>query len=324
MNSSKPLILLVDDDDLILDTIKMSLADQCYQFATATDGKEALKIVEQTPPSLVITDVTMPIMNGLDLCKSIKENYNTRLIPVIVVTAFDAFEDKIKAIKAGADEFLSKPFNTLELKVRINALLRFKDLVDRLEDFSKVLSALARAIDARDHYTQGHCTRVSYLAKEIGKSMNLEQNVIDDLGLAGLLHDIGKIGIPESILNKPGKLTHEEMDIMKTHPVIGEKILKPLKTTETFRSIIRSHHERLDGTGYPDGHRAEQIVVPVRVIAVADVFDALRSDRPYRNSLDLSTTLDIIEQEIERGFWDRDVFSELKKVSARDTVKFMH
>ena len=199
-----------------------------------------------------------------------------------------------------------------------------KDLVDRLEDFSKVLSALARAIDARDHYTQGHCTRVSYLAKEIGKSMNLEQNVIDDLGLAGLLHDIGKIGIPESILNKPGKLTHEEMDIMKTHPVIGEKILKPLKTTETFRSIIRSHHERLDGTGYPDGHRAEQIVVPVRVIAVADVFDALRSDRPYRNSLDLSTTLDIIEQEIERGFWDRDVFSELKKVSARDTVKFMH
>ncbi len=324
MNKEKSLILLVDDDDLVLSTTQMALSDQDYEFITANNGKDALQLTFDKNPSLVITDVTMPIMNGLELCRSIKENYETRLISVIVVTAYDALEDKIEAIKAGADEFISKPYNIIELKVRIKALLRFKKLTDKLEDFSKVISALAKAIDARDPYTRGHSYRVSYISMEIANILSLSDNAVDEIGEAGLLHDIGKIGIEESILNKSSILTPKEIKTMQTHPIIGENILKPLKSTQNFRSIIRSHHEKLNGSGYPDGLKDDQILISVRIISISDIFDAMRSDRPYRKGMSLVKTLSIIEDEVNKNYWDREVFKVMQNISNKENITSLY
>lgn len=324
MIKEKPLILLVDDDDLVLSTTQMALSDQDYEFITANNGKEALQLTFDKNPSLVITDVTMPVMNGLELCRSIKENYETRLISVIVVTAYDSLEDKIEAIKAGADEFISKPYNIIELKVRIKALLRFKELTDKLEDFSKVISSLAKAIDARDPYTRGHSYRVSYIAMEIAKNLSLSDKAINEISEAGLLHDIGKIGIEESILNKPSKLTPREIKTMQTHPIIGEDILKPLKSTQNFRSIIRSHHEKLNGSGYPDGLKGDQILISVRIISISDIFDAMRSDRPYRKGMSCDKTLSIIEDEVKNNYWDKEVFKVIRNISHNENIASLY
>ncbi|MBN2363552.1 response regulator [candidate division WOR-3 bacterium] len=317
-------ILLVDDNELILNTIKMSLGGEDYIFLTAFNGKEAYEKALKEKPALIITDVTMPEMDGIELCRKIKTTFETRLIPVIVITAYDALVDRLKAIKAGADEFLSKPFNPLELKVRIKSFLKLKHLLDKLEDVSMVIASLAKAIDARDSYTQGHNERVSFLAQIIAGHFNLTPATKSEMEEAGLLHDIGKIGIPESILQKPGTFNQNERKIIETHPVIGEEILKPLKSTVNFRSIIRSHHEKLNGTGYPDALKGDDIPFPVRIISVSDVFDSLSTNRPYRKAMTLEQTLGTIKEEVDKGFWDSEVFKALEKIIGEEEVKSLY
>jgi len=312
---NKPKILLVDDDELVLNTTKLALIKENFEFLTATNGKIAYDIILKTLPSIVITDVTMPEMDGLELCRKIKSNPKTQLIPVIIVTGFTNFEDKILAKQAGADEFLSKPYNIVELKIRIHSLLKNKALIDQLEDITTVIESLAKAIDARDTYTHGHNLRVRFITIKIANKMNLESKVKEDIYKAAILHDIGKIGINENILNKNEKLTKEERDIMQLHPVIGDKILEPLKTSLNFRAMIRSHHERLDGSGYPDGLKGSEISIPVRILTLADVFDAMRSTRPYRAGIPNEKTIQIIKGEVEKGYWDKDIFKILEDIS---------
>ncbi len=314
----------MDDNELIINTIKMSLGGEDYNFLSASNGREAYEIALKEKPSLIITDVTMPEMDGIELCRKIKTTFETRLIPVIVITAYDALVDKLKAIKSGADEFLSKPFNPLELKIRIKSFLKFKLLLDKLEDVSMVIASLAKAIDARDTYTQGHNQRVSFVALKLADFFNISEATKSEMQEAGILHDIGKIGIPESILQKPGAFNQNERKIIQTHPLIGEEILKPLKSTVNFRSIIRSHHEKLNGSGYPDSLKGEKIPFPVRIISVSDVFDSLSTNRPYRNAMKLDKSLETIKEEVNKGFWDSEVFKALEKISLDDEIKTLY
>ncbi|MBN1149622.1 response regulator [candidate division WOR-3 bacterium] len=320
----KQTVLLVDDNELILRTITLSLSGEDYSILTALNGREAYDIAIKEKPSLVITDLTMPEMNGIDLCKKLKSTEETKFIPVLVITAYDALVERLKAIKAGADEFLSKPFNPLELKVRIKSFLKFKEVLDKLEDVSMVIASLAKAIDARDSYTQGHNARVSFVSQKIADYFDLSKTTKSEMKEAGLLHDIGKIGIAERILQKPGSLDAKEREIIETHPVIGEEILKPLKFTPVFRAIIRSHHEKLNGSGYPDALKGDQISFPVRIISISDVFDALSTTRPYRKALTTEQVLEAIKKEVQMGFWDVEVFKALEKIAFEEEIKSVY
>ncbi|MEK6679564.1 MAG: HD domain-containing phosphohydrolase [Nitrospirota bacterium] len=311
----EPRILVVDDEPQNLELLSAYLEKAGYNnIVTALNGIEALKHVDGSPPDLILLDIMMPKMNGFEVCKRLKDDSRTRLIPIVIITALRDVEDKIRALDLGADEFLSKPFNRAELMARVRALLKMKHLNDNLEAAEDVIFTLARTIEARDRYTEGHCERVSdfgiTLAKEIGLSEN-EQNALKN---GGILHDIGKIAIDEAILNKPGKLTPEEFEKMKLHPVKGAEICSNLKTLTDAIPIIRSHHEKCDGSGYPDGLKKDEIPVIARIMAIVDVYDAIITDRPYRKGLPLDTAENILQTEAQKGWWDPDLVDAFFKM----------
>lgn len=316
--NKEPKILVVDDEPQNLELLSAYLEKAGYNnIATASNGIEALRLVDGNPPDLILLDVMMPKMNGFEVCKKLKDDSKTRLIPIVIITALRDVEDKIRALDLGADEFLSKPFNRAELMARVRALLKMKHLNDNLEAAEDVIFTLARTIEARDRYTEGHCERVSDLSITLAKEIGLSENDQKALKNGGILHDIGKIAIDETILNKPGKLTPEEFEKMKSHPVKGAEICKNLKTLTDALPIIRSHHEKCDGSGYPDGLKKDEIPIIARIMAIVDVYDAIITDRPYRKGLPQDTAINILKEESKKGWWDPDLvdafFKMLKK-----------
>ncbi len=297
-----PKTILVADDEhknrLIMESLITPLG---HDVIFATDGEETLEAVRQLRPDLVLLDVMMPVIDGYTVCKTLKGDEETRLIPIIMVSALSEMSDKVRALDCDADDFLSKPVNRHELTARLRSCLRIKALNDRLERSESVIFAFARAVEAKDPYTIGHSERVAKFAVDLARSLGLPQETIAELKFGGLLHDVGKIGVPDAILGKRGKLTDEEFTVVKRHPEIGEEICRPLKSFGAILCLIRSHHERLDGSGYPDGLRAKSIPLAVQVLSIADVFDALTSDRPYRSSLVLPDVERIFREEADRG-----------------------
>ena len=315
MNKNKfPKILVVDDEPANVELLSAYLEKGGYDTLTAANGVEAMKLVDGDPPDLILLDAMMPKMDGFEVCKRLKGNNKTRLIPVVMITALRDMEDKIKALDLGVDEFLSKPFNKLELMARVTALLRTKRLNDSLEAAEDVIFTLARTIEARDRYTEGHCERVSEFSVSLAKEAGLSDADQDALKNGGILHDIGKIAIDEAILNKPGKLTPEEFEKMKSHPVKGAEICRNLKTLASSLPVIRSHHEKLDGSGYPDGLKKDEIPIIARIMAIVDIYDALITDRPYRKGLPLETAENILREEVKRGWWDPDLVDAFFKM----------
>ncbi|MBI5182508.1 MAG: response regulator [Nitrospirae bacterium] len=309
-------VLVVDDEPHNIELLSAYLEKGGYDALTAANGVEALELVDGDPPDLILLDAMMPKMNGFEVCKRLKENGKTRLIPIVMITALRDMEDKIKALELGADEFLSKPFNKAELMARVGALLKMKRLNDSLEAAEDVIFTLARTIEARDRYTEGHCERVSKFSVSLAKEAGLSETDQNALKNGGVLHDIGKIAIDEAILNKPGKLTPEEFEKMKSHPVKGADICRNLKTLASAIPVIRSHHEKMDGSGYPDGLKGEEIPVIARIMAIVDIYDALVTDRPYRKGLPLDTAENILRTESQKGWWDPelvDVFFKMLK-----------
>ena len=300
----EPRILIVDDNPTNVELLKSQLKPYPYILETAYDGEEALERIGKRQPDLVLLDIMMPRISGFEICKRLKSDKRTHFIPIIVITALQEPSDKIRAIELGADDFLVKPINRLELTTRIKSLLRMKLLHDDLDTSESILFSLAEALEAKDFYTRGHSERVSHLAVEIGRRMGVADQDIEAMRRGGLLHDIGKIAVKESVLLKPGKLTDEEMAHIKTHPSRGFDICSPLKSLEPCLPIIRSHHERGDGQGYPDGLKGEEIPLVARITAVADAFDAMTTDRPYRKGMTEETALAIFENEMESGQWD--------------------
>lgn len=293
-------ILTVDDEEAILEVMTRILNGEGYRVIQARNGQEALTRVEQEGPDLIFLDLRMPGMGGLETLQHLKADRLTMLTPVIVLTAEAA--EKIRALDLGADDFLAKPFDTGELLARTRAHLRLRDAIRDLDDVESILVSVARLVEEKDAYTEEHVERVARVALELGRLLGLSAQEMQALRRGALLHDIGKIGVSESILKKPGRLTAEEFAEMQRHVLIGEEICRPLRTLQGALSIIRSHHERWDGSGYPNGLAGGDIPLLARIVAVADVFDALGADRSYRRALPPAYVLDVMRREAGRHF----------------------
>jgi putative two-component system response regulator len=300
-------VLVVDDDPNIALLLSELLETEGHDVSCAHDGVEALAAVAERPPDLILLDLDMPHLGGFEVCRLLKSDPRTRLIPVVIVTGQTAQESRLQAWDLGADEFLTKPFHRLEVIARCQSLLRLKALTDALDGAESVVFALARAIEAKNRYTQGHSERVTAFALALADRLGLARADRDVLHRGGLLHDLGKLAVPDEVLNKPGPLTAAEFDTVKMHPVVGERIVEPLRSVRDIIPLIRWHHERLDGSGYPDGLTGDAIPPLVRLLAVADVYDALASARPYRSALSLEECLQTLHAEAAAGRLDREL-----------------
>jgi putative two-component system response regulator len=278
-------VLVVDDSLPNRELIEACLAGVDCDIRTAAHGEQALHEIDASRPDLVLLDVQMPGMDGHEVCRRIKSTAEGRLLPVVMITGLGSVTDRVKALEAGADDFMSKPVERTELQARVRSALRLKALHDSLDNAERVINALAEAVEAKDSYTELHTQRVAAMARLIGSRLGLREEDLDDLYRGALIHDIGKIGVPDAILLKPGRLTPEEEAVMRSHTVIGERIVRPLHSGTSLLKVVRHHHERMDGDGYPDRLRGEGIPIAARIVAVCDAHDAMVSDRPYRRRL---------------------------------------
>ena len=279
-----PVVLVVDDGQANRELIEACLFGVDCVVRTAEDGVSALKAIQASPPDLVLLDVQMPGMDGYEVCRRIKANPASRLVPVVMITSLDETNDRIRALEVGADDYMTKPVDRVELVARVRSALRLKAVYDSLDSAEQVIFALAAAVEAKDPYTEAHTQRVAESARAMGVRLGLPAADLDSLYRGGLIHDIGKIGVPDAILLKPGPLNHEEEVAMHLHPLIGENIVSPLRTGASLLPIIRNHHERFDGTGYPDRLSGANIPRLARIVSVCDAFDALINERPYRHA----------------------------------------
>ena len=301
-DSELPTILIVDDHTASRITAVALLSMEGYNVIEADSGITALELVKQKQPDLILLDVMMPGMDGFTVCQQLKQDEHTRLIPIIFITALNDRRSRIQGIEVGADDFLSKPFDRVELAARVKSLVRQKRLNEDLDHAEKVLFSIARAIESRDPNTGDHCERLVKLGQAFGEYLNFSRYQIRDLMWGGYLHDIGKVGIPDAVLLKQGKLTPEDWEIMKQHVLIGEKICLPLRSMQGVIPIIRHHHERWDGSGYPDGLKGDDIPYLAQVFQILDIYDALTSERPYKKAFTSAEAIDVIQKETDSGW----------------------
>jgi len=303
-------ILVVDDQPSIAGLMSQLLEMRGYEVVTATDAQQAQAEVRRQAPDLILSDVRMPGKSGYDFCRDLKSDPVTRLIPFVLITGLTDSADKVRGIEAGADDFLNKPVLAEELTARVKSLLRVKEFTDELETADSVLCTLGLSVEGRDPYAEGHCERLAARAADLGRHLRLDEDSIVALRRGGYLHDLGKIAVPDAILKKGSDLTLQEWAIIKQHPVTGENICKPLKSLRLVLPIIRHHHEHADGSGYPDGMRAGEIPLLPRVLQVVDVYDALRTARPYKPALSHDQAAHTMRQEARQGLWDTELVNE--------------
>lgn len=302
-----PRILIVDDNRDNAYLLKELLSRHDYEIATSNNAEEAAQEIRANPPDLILLDVVMPGRSGYELCQELKSSPETRLIPVVLITGLTDREDKIHGIEVGADDFLNKPIFPEELFARVKSLLKLKEFTDELENVEDVLDTLALSVEARDPYTAGHCERLAGYAVQLGTALNLGQEDLTALRRGGYLHDIGKITVPDEILKKGSNLTPAEWQVMRQHPVAGENICRPLKSLRPILPIIRQHHEHWNGSGYPDHLAGEEIALLARILQVVDVYDALRTARPYKPALSHAQAVKTMQEETHRGLWDAEL-----------------
>lgn len=320
-NQQQPATILVaDDDDIVQETLENLLRGRGYRVEVAQDGQQALEKFHELKPDICILDIDMPRLSGLEVCKSIKDNPDTQLTPVIIMTGFSPEQEKIRALESGCDDFLTKPIQSAELLARIKSLVHLKSLTDALEDAEVVLFTLARTIEAKDRYTLGHADRVARYAVAMGRELGFDAEKIELLRKGGILHDIGKLGVPDSILQKEGPLDTSEWGLMRRHTIIGCEICERLKGMRDVIPIIRHHHERLDGTGYPDGLKSHQISDLVRIVNVVDIYDALTTRRSYKDAFPVDKAFKIMWEEVDRGWWDRDILKTWEGMIRKNRV----
>ncbi len=303
-------ILLVDDNPDIIAVLREMLSSRGYDVVSVTDVAQAEAAIALRPPDLILSDVVMPGKSGYDFCRELKDNPATRLIPFVLITGLTERDDRLRGIEAGADDFLSKPIFPEELFARVKSLLKLKDFTDELENAESVLCTLGLSVESRDPYTDGHCERLSENASALGKYLGLDPDSIIALRRGGFLHDLGKIAVPDEILKKGSNLTPAEWDVMKQHPLTGENICRPLKSLRRVLPIIRSHHEHFDGSGYPDHLRGNEIPLLARILQVVDVYDALRTARPYKPALTHEQAVITMSQEARAGLWDPELVAQ--------------
>jgi putative two-component system response regulator len=316
-------ILVADDQASNRELLEELLTAQGFKVITVSDGAEALDQLGTASVDLVILDVMMPNLNGFEACRKIKANPETYLIPVVLVTALSDKQDRIEGLRANADDFLTRPLDRAELLARVQSLLKLKQRTDELERAEAVLFALARSIEGKDPYTGGHCERLSEYSASLGQHLDLTQEQITALRRAGVVHDIGKIAVPDSIILKKTGLSPDEWKLMREHPVVGERICAPLKSFRLVLPIIRHHHEKFDGSGYPDGLRGEDIPITARVLQIVDVYDALTTVRPYKAAFSITDALQTMKLEVAKGWWDARIFDQFEQLVRSGTADFL-
>lgn len=306
-------ILVVDDEAPNRLLLRRVLESAGHTVEEASNGNEAISAVARDLPDLVLLDLEMPGQDGYGVLRALKGDPRTRLIPVVMLTAHDELTEKVRAVEIGVDDYLFKPFNLVELSARVKSLISLKRFTDELEHASNVLEGIALCVENRDRYTSNHCKRLGEYGARVGKVMGLGAEEIAILRLGGVFHDLGKIAVSDTILNKPGKLAPEEWDVMKAHPSLGADLCKGMRTMDRVIPLIRHHHEKLDGSGYPDGLRGHEIPLLVRITSVVDVFDALATKRSYKDSFAREKCLAILREEVGKGWWDPEVVEALAK-----------
>lgn len=316
-------ILVADDQPANRELLEELLTAHGFRVITVCDGVDVIPELNRTQIDLVLMDVMMPHLTGFQACEKIKSNPETDLIPVILITALSDKQDRIEGIKVGADDFLTRPVDKIELLARVRSLLTLKQRTDELERAESVLFSLARSIEGKDPYTHGHCERLADYSARLGRQLALPEEQLTALRRAGIVHDVGKIAVPDAILLKPGRLTPDEWTIVREHSVVGERICAPLKSFRLVLPIIRHHHEKLDGSGYPDGLRGEAIPITARVLQIVDVFDALTTDRPYKKAFPLSDALQTMKEEVAKGWWDPTIFDQFERLVKARTADFL-
>jgi putative two-component system response regulator len=319
--SSNPVILVVDDHQLSRELLKTYLAIAGYEIIEAANGAEALEALETNTPNLVLLDIIMPKVDGFEVCQKIKENPETAMLPVIMVTGLEDFEARMKALELGADDYISKPISEQELLMRVSNHLRIKHLADQLENAENVILTLVRILEAKDPYTRGHSERVAEHSRRLAEALELDSDRMQVLRRAALLHDVGKLGVDDAIIHSPSKLTDEEQKKIHDHPTIGIELIASLSFLADTLGPIESHHERFDGTGYPGKLAREQIPLEARIIAIADTFDALTTDRPYQKALTTAAALNEMSSSADSGQLDPELVSKFVEIMREEVSR---
>jgi putative two-component system response regulator len=298
----RELVLVAEDDAANRALLSRLLERGGYRSLAVADGRDAIRAAIDVKPDLVLLDIGMPSLNGLDVCRRLRADPRTVALPIILVTGQTASRDVVAGLDAGADDFVRKPFDEAELMARVRSVLRLARVTAEMVGAHGVIAALANAVEAKDATTELHCQRLAGFAHQLGMRAGLVPAELKGLVFGALLHDIGKIGVSDAILTKAGPLNRQEWAEMRLHPLIGERICEPLATASQFSPIVRHHHERWDGKGYPDGLRGEDIPIGARIVGLVDAYDAIIHDRPYRPARSIPEALDEIRRESGRQF----------------------
>jgi len=302
-------VLIVDELDINRRLLRAMMKATPYRVLEAKRASDALHILDTELVDLVILDLMMPEMSGPEFCQRVKTNRRTQLVPVLMITSVQGVENEIAGIASGADEFLTRPLHPESVRTRIRNMLRNKAAIDSLEEAETILFALAQAVEKRDKYTGDHCDRLARYSVGLGIALGLPRVELLALHRGGYLHDIGKISVPDAILFKQGRLDEDEWVIMRSHTTKGEDICRPMKTLTPVLPIIRNHHERWDGSGYPDGMKGEEIPLLARILQIADIYDALTTSRPYKKAYTHDEAMQTMEQEVRKGWRDPELVS---------------
>ncbi len=308
-------ILVVDSEEINRRLLRGTLRADDYHILEVSRPSEAFRVLEAEKVDLVVVDMMMPEMTGHDFCQKLRSDRRTHLIPILMTTNVHGAENEIDGLKSGADDFLIKPIQANLARVRVRTMLRHKALIDSLEEAETILIGLAQAVEHRDTYTGAHCERLATYSIVLAQALGLSKD--DQLALfrGGYLHDIGKVTTPDAVLFKPGKLTAAEWEIMRQHTVRGEEICRPMKSLSNVLPIIRNHHEKWDGTGYPDGLRGDDIPLLARVLQMADIYDALTTSRPYKEAFTHAAAIEVMMDEARKGWRDKELVHLFSRIS---------
>jgi putative two-component system response regulator len=307
-------VLVVDDDPGVASLLERLLTKEGYVVEVRTDAESALAGVVSQKPDVILLDVIFPGADGFTLCEQLKRDTATRLTPIILVTGLTDRESRVKGRKAGADDFLTKPIDSQELLARVGSLVRLKQYTDDLDSAASIITMLATMIEARDGYTEGHCHRMANYATAVGRALGLGAADLQALHRGGFIHDIGMLAISPTLVLRPGPLEPEEFERVKSHTVVGDELCRGLRSLQPVRPIVRHHHERLDGSGYPDGLRGDEIPLVAQIISAVDVYDAVTHQRPYQRTRSSAEALALLREQVTRGWREKTIVETLAGV----------